>query len=95
VLVIVCPTRFRYRVPVHDSPGKVVLVDNKKVMAQTVDAITFKIEQAGSVCAILPAPIRTFSSGKSGFGAYGKTMLPDGRTLQLSINAVILTPAAK
>ena len=55
-----------------------------------VESITFKIEQNGSVVAILPAPLRTFSSGKSGFGSYGKTMLPDGRTLQLSINAVIL-----
>lgn len=55
------------------------------------ESITFKIEQNGAVCAILPAPLRTFSSGKTGFGSYGKTMLPDGRTLQLSINAVILT----
>lgn len=57
---------------------------------KSVDAVTFKIEQDGAVVAILPAPLRTFSSGKTGFGAYGKTMLPDGRTLQLSINAVIL-----
>ena len=62
----------------------------QKTLAATVDSITFKIEQAGAVVAILPAPIRTFSSGKSGFGSYGKAMLPDGRTLQLSINAVIL-----
>ena len=65
--------------------------NQKTTTAQTVDAITFKIEQAGALVALLPAPVRTFQSGKSGFGAYGKTMLPDGRTLQLSLNAVILS----
>lgn len=62
----------------------------KTTAGTAVESITFKIEQNGSVVAILPAPLRTFSSGKTGFGSYGKTMLPDGRTLQLSINAVIL-----
>lgn len=62
----------------------------QKTMAQAVDAITFKIEREGAVVALLPAPARTFASGKAGFGAYGKTMLPDGRTLQLSLNAVVI-----
>lgn len=60
--------------------------------AQVVDSITFKIEREGSLVALLPAPARTFTSGKAGFGAYGKTMLPDGRTLQLSLNAVVISP---
>lgn len=58
--------------------------------AQATDSITFKIECRGETVAVLPAPLRTFTSGNTGFGAYGKTMLPDGRRLQLSINAVVL-----
>lgn len=40
------------------------------------------------------APARTFSSGKTGFGAYGKVPLPDGKRLQLSFNLVRIADKA-
>lgn len=54
------------------------------------DALTFEVSYKGSTVAVLVAPARTFSSGKSGFGSYGKLMLPDGRTIQSSINMVLV-----
>jgi hypothetical protein len=36
------------------------------------------------------APLRTFSSGKEGFGFYGKLKIPGGARVQCSVNLVIL-----
>jgi hypothetical protein len=54
-----------------------------------VDQITIVLKSAdGKVLYTETAPARTFSSGKSGFGAYGKVPLPDGSRAQLSFNLV-------
>lgn len=43
----------------------------------------------GTVAAEMVCLKRTFSSGKKGFGAYGKVTLQDGTRLQVSGNFVI------
>jgi hypothetical protein len=54
-----------------------------------VKNLKITVEQDGQVIYTTVSPERTFSSGKKGFGAYGKTMLPDGTPLQVSCNFVI------
>lgn len=55
-----------------------------------MDKITVVIKSAdGTVVATFECPKRTFSSGKSGYGAYGKVTLPNGERLQVSANLVI------
>lgn len=63
----------------------------RKSVANTkpVDVVTIEVKAGGSVIAVFTAPLRTFASGKKGYGAYGKTMLADGTALQASINLVI------
>jgi hypothetical protein len=51
--------------------------------------IKLTVEHDGQVIYTSVCPERKFTSGKKGFGAYGKTMLPDGTALQVSCNFVI------
>lgn len=54
-----------------------------------MDNVTIVIKGAdGKVLHTETAPLRTFSSGKTGFGAYGKVGLADGSRAQLSFNLV-------
>lgn len=54
-----------------------------------MDQVTITITAAdGKVLHKETAPARTFSSGKTGFGAYGKVALPGGDKAQLSFNLV-------
>ncbi len=52
-------------------------------------SVTIVIQANGTTLYTSPAMLRTFSSGKRGYGAYGKTMLPNGEQLQLSVNLTI------
>lgn len=56
---------------------------------ETPGVVVIEVKAGGAVIAVFTAPLRTFASGKKGYGAYGKTMLPDGTALQASINLVI------
>jgi len=47
----------------------------------------------GQTVAVLQAPRRTFASGRDGYGAYGRTILPGGEALQMSLNLTV--PGAK
>jgi len=54
-----------------------------------VDNVTIVIKGAdGKVLHTETANLRTFSSGKTGFGAYGKVALGEGERAQLSFNLV-------
>ena len=54
-----------------------------------MDQITVVLKDAaGKVVYTDAAPLRTFSTGKTGFGSYGKVTLPDGSRAQLSFNLV-------
>ena len=65
-------------------------ISNKTV----VDSVRITIEADGQVIYTGVAPKRTFSTGNKGFGAYGRTMLPDGEQCQLSMNLTVLKPKA-
>ena len=65
-----------------------------QTQAQAVESLTFELKCQGQTIAVQTAPYRTFASGKHGFGAYGKTMLPDGRALQLSLNTIVIEKTA-
>ena len=53
------------------------------------ETVTLTISANGQTIATVPAALRTFSSGKKGYGVYGKTMLPNGEQIQMSVNLVI------
>lgn len=66
-----------------------------KPAAERPAMVTLTIQVAGQTIATVPASLRTFSSGKAGYGVYGKTMLPNGEALQMSVNLVIPHSEAK
>lgn len=61
---------------------------------KTTTQVRVTVEADGQVIYTGVCPRRTFSSGNAGFGAYGRTMLPDGTQLQMSANLVELKPKA-
>jgi hypothetical protein len=61
----------------------------KPVTGSRPKMVTITIQADGQTLHTAPAILRTFSSGKSGYGTYGKTMLPNGEQLQMSVNLVI------
>jgi hypothetical protein len=61
-----------------------------------VDTVKITVEADGQVIYTGVAPRRTFSGPKKneGFGAYGRTMLPNGEQLQMSCNLIVLRAKA-
>jgi hypothetical protein len=66
------------------SPG-LMGVNMSKTMMLTITIATAD----GHVIAVMQAPRRTFKSQREGYGAYGRTLLPDGEALQMSLNLTV------
>ena len=58
-------------------------------MAKTTMLTITITTDAGQTIAVMQAPRRTFASGREGYGAYGRTLLPDGEALQMSLNLTV------
>jgi hypothetical protein len=51
--------------------------------------VTITIQADGNTIASQTAMLRQFSSGKKGYGLYGKATLPNGEPIQMSVNLVV------
>ena len=52
-------------------------------------SLTIKVLCSGQEIAVGVMALRSFSTGKVGYGFYGKTILPNGETVQAACNFVI------
>lgn len=51
--------------------------------------LSMEVKCDGTPIFVQTMALRTFASGKIGYGGYGKTMLPNGEQVQITANYVI------